>query len=345
MSRKMRFTFLIVTLFVFCIGNFSFAQPVNGSESVSNAIFLDESSFYYEVPEGFNPITATDEELSKYGIYERPMDPKELEQWNKDMAGAKWVRPVIEDTPDHISPSSKLKLRDSTSDESIVTTDPEFSTNSYNWCGIVYGSPSFGAKTRVIVPSVYASLFNRPAYCGQWAGTGGVTYEKLAQLGLCEYVNSSGTAIYYAWYETIGTDVDNSAHQLANFSVSPGDDIFISMWLETYGNGFNIYYYYHNYTTNVYSTVIVYITSFAGIASTGEWIFERPFLGQDYSKLARPTLNGNYQAIFTQCGYKDSNAVWHSGSGSQYDIYTYRTVATASAMSSESFTATWHNYN
>lgn len=337
-------------------------QPAYAENSDSNGqniktVYLNDHTFYNEIPNDFDPINASDEDLRLYGLPQRPSNPVDLKQWEKQVSGATWEKPTIQELPKNIRLGGSLQLtgtdnmKDSATESTTYskTEDITYATANQNWCGYIYTSSAYGAKTEITVPTIYASSSYRPAACAQWAGIGGYSSGKLAQLGIGENVSSSGTSSYFAWYETIGTDVDDSAYQLTNFSVSPGDDIFVSMYIDfSVSSGINLIYYYHNYTTSKYTSVTVNVTSYSGIATSAEWIFERPSTSSGYAYLARPTVNSAYQVPFTSCGYRNSSSVWKSASGSQYYIYnpsTGNTLATASSMSSNAFTATWKNYN
>jgi hypothetical protein len=75
-------------------------------------IYLDENTFYYVVPDDFDPLTASDAELLKYGIPERPDDPEQLSQWKAEVSGAHWVAPQIHVAPGifHGGPSVILSV-------------------------------------------------------------------------------------------------------------------------------------------------------------------------------------------------------------------------------------------
>ncbi len=92
---------------------------------------------------------------------------------------------------------------------------------SRNWSGYAVntaGNPHVTAVwAKWIVPTV-SSASPKPAYSGDWIGIGGFYGDRtLIQTGTAEEIDSSGSTIYYAWYELI------PASDVVVFSVSPGD--------------------------------------------------------------------------------------------------------------------------
>ncbi len=50
-------------------------------------------------PEGFDPIKATDEELSYYGLPQRPTDPELYKNWVKNVCNKRYVEPGLKVIP------------------------------------------------------------------------------------------------------------------------------------------------------------------------------------------------------------------------------------------------------
>lgn len=351
MSKKLKFriiSLIVSIVFLSTSGQIALAKNGDPKDQSVKTVFLDDHTFYKVVPDDFDLVNASDEKLAAYGLPERPSDPIEKEKWKKEMADLEWVSPTVETFPDDIKVGGSSQLFNN---DSTKSTDRVFSTQSSNWCGYIYNSTAFGVTGRIVVPTVYAPSNYRPAGTAQWVGLGGASVGKLAQNGVFEYVSSSGTISYYAFYETIGTDVDPSANYLSNFTVSPGDDVyFITSITPLPSSGIDVSYFFANYTTNKYTNVTVTITSYSGITNTAEWIFERPNTSSGYLYLARPTVSSSYEVNFTNCQYKVAYNTSYilASSGIQCDIYnssTGNTLATSSSLSSGAFTATWENYN
>jgi|GEM_PF-5947019 len=371
MKKKVRLQVISIILSVLFLSNtyqVTFAKEIFSNVDSSKTIHLDDNTFYTTVPDNFNPANASDETLQKYGLPNAPSDPSEKKIWKEKIAGAKWISPQIEETPNNIKIGGDIQYSDTESTKSSHQTDRDlqiennygiedneiiFSTQSNNWCGHIYNSTSYGASAEVIVPTTYAPSSYQPAASAQWGGIGGASVGKLAQNGIYEYADSSGVS-YSAFYETIGTNVSSASHTLTNFAVSPGDDIYFSTYISSASTGINLNYYFWNYTTNTYTTITVNVTSYSGITNTAEWIFERPYNGntQYYYNLARPTTSSSGYSSntvhYTSCQKESSAGVW-SAATSSVQCYIYNsdsgnTLATSGSISSYEFTASWKNY-
>jgi len=349
---------LVLTFVFLCTsGQFASANTTSTEHQNARTIHLDDHTFYNKIPSDFDPLKASDEELKTYGIPQRPSDPKKLKQWEKEVSNAKWVEPTIEEVPKEIRLGNTAQLDN---DASITNSDTKaltnsstldsiFSTASNNWAGYVYGSTAYGASADVTVPSIYAPSNYRPASCAQWVGTGGNSSTALAQCGICESVSSVGANSYFAWYETIGTNVSSSAYMFSSFSVSPKDDVYFSMYRESASSGINLVYYMHNNTKGTYTSITVNVTSYSGISSSAEWIFERPANASGLDYLASPTNATGYHTVsFTQCGYKDTASIWQDASGTAYYLYdkTFTDIiASETYLGVNSFIVSWYDYN
>lgn len=130
-------------------------------------------------------------------------------------------------------------------------------SSSLNWSGVIRNSTSYGANGVITIPTVYADSSHRPANCAGWVGIGGTSSSSaLAQLGFDGVVSSSGAVSYNLWYETIGTNVSDAPIYITNISVSSGDNLFISVWLDySAATGVNIVYYFFNQTRNCLGTL------------------------------------------------------------------------------------------
>lgn len=342
-KMKLRITAFIVFLVLMCnTWQIVYAEKVDKN---NEAIYLDDHTFYYEVPQNFDPIKATDQELANYGIQKRPTDPVEKSKWEKKMTGLKWVKPVIGQVPNNIKigGDNLFKKNDSINNSNITFS----AVQSNNWCGYLYYSTSYGVTGEVIVPYAYAPTNYQPAACAQWVGIGGGSRGKLAQNGVFEFVTSSGVS-YYAFYETIGTNVGGESHTLG-FPISPGDDVYFSTTVSSASSGINLIYSFQDFTKSTFTSVTVNVTDYTGITDTAEWIFERPAYGsQLYYNLARPTVDSSNVVNFVVCKYQSSlnGAFTAATSGTQADIYNGSTaLATSSSLSSGKFSVTWKNYN
>ena len=317
-------------------------------------VYLDDHTFYVIPPDDFDPLTASDAELKKYGLPERPTDKEGLAFWES----------LYVDRPVFIEPEigeayewhpSQLDL---TSEQSDRTNSNVTATRwlSQNWCGAVLDSSTFGtfsgANGVITIPSISADSSHWPAECAGWIGLGGVGASSLAQLGFVGKVSATGAVTYEVWRETIGTDYyTDQPLPVSNVSVSPGDELFLAVWLDYLNpTGLNIYYYYHNRTQGFYTTVTVNVSSYTSIGSTAEWIVERRKINaSQYYNLAKPTTGSSDTLCFSSCNHQSSlnSYAWTTASGgtvynlvSSWPFY----LATASNMTNGYMTVTWLSY-
>src|SRR5215469_5044499 len=177
-----------------------------------------------EAPQaGFDPITASDEELAYHGFPPRPnqnTEPKAYATWAKAMKASKVrIVPKLEQTQVFHGPVQHTKQANPTAVEYSAASAPTGKASnvsySYNWSGYVdfsgatsYGSSSFYYLVNDFVVPVAEQAFGACTggwdYGSAWNGIDGWGSPDVLQAGIefDAYCSGSTRASYYsAWYE------------------------------------------------------------------------------------------------------------------------------------------------
>lgn len=200
-------------------------------------------------PEGFKPLTATDEQLETYGFPPRPDkdNQEDYEDWVEIMSSCKSasvpnLRQVIENEESEDNSISALSVSNSLSQRAAGYSALEF-TNFYSQ---VQGD--FVQPTIVYAPGNCVNTF--------MVGFGDLyyqhTYSKPAAVAgtRCE-----GKGQAYAYYECRGVGVKNTTKVLSNVKVNPGDKVHVYVAYQKANNAFN--YYIVNVTTGEYANDVI----------------------------------------------------------------------------------------
>lgn len=149
-------------------------------------------------PTGFEPSTASDDELALYGFPPRPVEPDALASWNAEMLAWK-------PTPD----AGLCQLSQALGSAAMAapsTTSTDWAHVGLNWSGYVAKQTT---TTYIAVQGDYyqaayhSSSCPNPLLWGSWTGLGGYWLDSggIIQTGTAVSTSSSGTATYYAWTE------------------------------------------------------------------------------------------------------------------------------------------------
>lgn len=270
------------------------AQSQNPNEIPTN---LAGATTIAAPPEGFDPLTASDDRLADYGFPPRPDKtsmPTEYANWARAMAASKTrIIPHLEQSSIFHGPAVLTSKSNS---------EKEGPLQSYNWSGYVdsSGAKSYGSSSFYYVESSMIVPFAQPAgntctgiwdYAYSWVGIdgnegsndilqGGIEFDALCSLGVVATYYSA----FYEWYP--GAEV-----HITNFPIAPGDDIFMNVW-HTSSTQAQVYIYSYNTAM----AVQVGFSAPAGTKLTGntaEWITERPNLNGQ-----RTTLTNYLDQLF-----------------------------------------------
>jgi hypothetical protein len=257
-------------------------------------------------PAGWNPLTASPEELNAYNLPPRPADPAALQRWVDLVTKTQWQPPTFGDG----------RPREG--------AGPSFSGGatqiiSYNWGGVVTTGTYTAVRGSWRHPFAYADPGPRPALSTQWIGLGGFAPGKpLIQIGTEARVYPDGSGGYDSWYEIVGTSADTGSGRRINFPHRQGDEIYAEVWW-TEANGVGTaHFYLADRTLNTSTSFSVpNITGYEGVTSSAEWINEIPTVkGTAYLTLPYYTATETHRIPFWECqagqvgslGYIDPHA-------------------------------------
>lgn len=224
---------------------------------------------YLGAPPGFDPTTASQEDLQGYGYPRRP-DSNDTKPY------AAWLRAVSAPRIDpELVPNPGRFHRPNQQIATSSTVKNTTKTQSGNWSGysLVGGSPVFTEVVGLwIVPNVGKQFRKLTGYSSMWVGIdGNCACDDLIQDGTAqEWVN--GAAQYYAWIEFI----PKSEVLIKNFPVAPGDVIYATSSVGTKNGVVTGFYFMTNYNTNKSVSTSLPIpsgTTFSG--KSAEWVVER----------------------------------------------------------------------
>jgi hypothetical protein len=240
-------------------------------------------------PDGFNPLTATSDQLVMYGFPQRPTDQESLKNWENVMANAKiYVKP-------HLKPSNIQHDFYNTNNLAGIGVwggnnvrngyTPTYTGCSATWTMPVY-SPGYGATHEV---------------ASYWTGIGGIKGSTtIVQAGAdANRLYRGETPSYVFWVENISGGTDYYNQDVTSLSVNGGDNVYVSV---TYG-GVNSVAYFLNITTSQYTSVSFSASVYDG--TSANFLFENawpPVPYQHYDNI--PTVH-----------FSSSTLYWHDGSG------------------------------
>jgi hypothetical protein len=303
------------------------AQNTRQLHPNEHALNLPGATTIEAPPAGFDPITASDEELAYHGFPPRPkqsVQPKAYATWVKAMKASKLrLVPKLEQTAIFHGPLKPGKVANPTAVESDPLLSTQASNTSYssNWSGYVdlsgatsYGSSSYYWVTNdFVVPVAEVAFGTCPggwdygsAWSGidGWRGIDGSGSSDVLQAGIeFDAYCGSGTAGYYsAWYEWY----PYAEVRISSLPITAGDDIYVEVWNTSSTQG---YAYLVNYNTTQY--VVIGFTAPPGttlVGNSAEWVVERPNVNGSPANLtnyiidpfwdaAAYTWGGNYYVI------------------------------------------------
>ena len=241
-------------------------------------------------PEGFDPISASDEDLAYHGFPPRPdqsSSPKAYASWTKAINASRTrLVPQLEQTNVFHGPARQNKNAKAPGNESETL-------DSYNWSGYVNlsGGSTYGDSSFYYIYSEFVVPIARQAfgvangtwdYGSSWVGIDGWNSGDVLQAGVeyDAYASGSTTATYYSpWYEWY----PYGEVRITNLPIAPGDDYFVEVWHTSQTQG---YAYLVNESTD--QAVEIGFTAPSGtklVGNSAEWIVERPDVGGSLATL------------------------------------------------------------
>lgn len=318
-----------------------------GEQKVAIEGTTDEYFTIHQPPANFNPLKATDSELKYYGYPARPTDSSQLNDWEQLVSG-KWVMPKFTKTKDKPHTISNKKA-DSNLENSINAT----SKYTDNWSGYVYQSTAYGVRGCWEVPSISSDY--KQGTVSDWVGLGGTTSTTpLVQMGTQER-EINGTVTNTVWTEIVGggyyTDLPQN---VSGITINPGDQVYAYVYLSDFpSSGCTVTFYFSNRTrgqnTSFFSKTF---PNYADVATSAEWISERPDYGTsgipsyDYYPVTKDTA-GSKQVDFWASQYcttfGGSTYTTLADTSSVYKYYT-PTCSPTALSSNGTFYAKWISY-
>jgi hypothetical protein len=293
------------------------AQNPRQLQPNEHALNLPGATTIEAPPAGFDPITASDEELAYHGFPPRPnqgAQPKAYATWFKAMKASKVrIVPKLQQTTIYHGPVKPGKSANPTAVEYSPLLSTQASNTSYssNWSGYVdfsgatsYGSSSFYFLVNDYVVPVAEQAFGACTgswdYGSAWNGIDGWGSADVLQAGVefDAYCSGSTRASYYsAWYEWY----PYGEVRITGFPIVPGDDLFVEVWHTSSTQG---YAYLVNYNNN--QSVTIGFTAYPGyplIGNSAEWVVERPTVGGSLATLTNYLMAPFWDAYAYTAGY------------------------------------------
>jgi hypothetical protein len=241
-------------------------------------------------PPGFNPLTASNSDLQKYGFPLNPgADARAQEMWKKAVLAprVKAALGPVKYRIEHRNLATKQISKQEISNlgvPSASTVAPSSATywDSPTWCGV----ESAQYYTRVIgwwmFPWAYADQQHRPSYESSWVGLGGdeSNGSNTVVQGVSQsFVNADGSG-YYGLVAEIYNNGQDWQQAVPGISYQPGDLIYCDVSVSyTVVGGVPVcdaYYYFYDDATNQAAGIYGTCANYSNVSSSAEWISERP---------------------------------------------------------------------
>jgi hypothetical protein len=254
-------------------------------------------SIFADRPKGFNPLTAANEELSTYGLPERPdeqADPKGYAVWQRGMVALKY-RPAAKL---EAKPYSSRNLMPANGVSAASIEGLPTSLGSLNWSGVANTNKlTAWNKNRSFdfVESVWNVPAAQPPFLActngitgpflqaTFAGIDGVTAGDVIQggsLAIADCNDSLQTGEYIGWvewfpsYPTLEIECNYGAGYVP-CPVNPGDDFYVITFGAAGTSAQNVFV--EDITQGWGGTFnLSYVTGPGLVGSSEEWIIERP---------------------------------------------------------------------
>jgi hypothetical protein len=261
---------------------------------------------------GFDPLTASAQDLEKAGLPPRPTDPKLLERYKRFFAQTKgkfqYVVPTFRVDPTkttHTNKGSKMGAGTETYD---------------NWSGGVVYAPAGQSFKWVqgdwVVPNVYPPTQNQWYYCANWIGLDGDGSGDVCQAGLICAAYQSGSSItrtVYPWHEWFPF----SWVEITNLAISPGDLVSMLICTSQGAGSTTATIFFGNRTSGLATSYQISAPSGTKLAgNSAEWVVETPIVNGQLTKM--PDYG---EVFFSTCeAYLTNNDVVNGGTGNNINL-------------------------
>jgi hypothetical protein len=282
---------------------------------------------YTQPPAGFDPMTASADELKLYGYPPRPAanEPAEaFAQWKMVVNPAlKRVVPELLRTNIYHRPVSGLAIQNG-----------KKTATSSNWSGygLLLKKPDFtsvsGSWIVPVAQDAFGTCSGTPVYASQWVGIDGFSNDHLYQSGSDTAAECSGgttSTEYIPWIEWLpAAELEIVKSGGGSLPFAPGDYLSVTVTATDWsaGESSNGTLLYTDVTQQWQASFAVTAAELGGDYVTGqsvEWIDERPEVGGSLATLSNYVANPWYDA--TAKDQKGKNyATGTPGSSTSYNI-------------------------
>jgi len=291
------------------------------------------------VPEGFDPVSASDSQLDEFGFPPRP-DQSDAEAYSKWVEAVSLTRVPGQyiNTGRYHGPNKSNGKIEATSRDNV----PAYSSGNWSGFAIAGGSPILTqVRGEWIVPSVNNQFESFTGYMSEWVGLDGDGTDDLIQDGT-EQDWIGGTAGYYAWIEFF----PQPELEISSFPVSPGDVIQAYSWETESGGVVTGHYFLSNLNTKISGSTSLPIpkgTKFYG--KSAEWIVERTEVNGSFTSpipfFAGSFMGGAY-------AFRNSSTAipyWNQANQNITMEQSGTKLSQVGSLSSNSMWFTWDHYN
>ena len=292
-SARLALRSFSLVLMVVLVGSINVWRSVAQAQTATPAGLETEIpgvSAFTRPPANFNPMTATDAELDRYGFPPRPsreLGADLLARWERRVMSQTRIVPQLRQTNTFHAPARSIKQ--------IKTTGGTVEANSENWSGYAivdpnnpFAKPGSQIEAQYVVPKPASGCESgtEKYSSANWVGIDGAFSNDVLQAGTETDLDCAAGASYYAWVEWF----PNSEIRVINLVVSPGDLISVSVFIAADASK---HLSIENLTTR--KSVSLAMTPPHGTELVGnsiEWILERPTINNAaLSKLTNYLLN------------------------------------------------------
>jgi hypothetical protein len=283
MCKKLGFK-IFITVLICSIISLSLSIPISaGTPDQSNSSTPPQLP---SPPEGFNPLTASDNELATYGFPQRPTDQELLSQWTDAMSHAKYyIKPIID----------TLKgLRHEYYNTNNLAGLGVYGQNNKNGNGLV---PQYTASRGYwVMPNYSPGYGSTHEIASYWTGIGGI---KGSQIIVQAGADANLAYIYHSpsyefWTENLYNNSPGATYYTTPV-INGGNIVYVSV---TYG-GATSTAFFENYSTGQYNSVVFNTPQYDG--TSANFIFEK--------------LLGSYDNIVPDVHFSETSLNWINSAG------------------------------
>ena len=244
--RKFIATVCTVTL-LFASASLAVAQDAAAIRAIfasapKEATAVGAVAIFSGPPKGFNPITASGEDLARYGLPQRPdqvAEPEHYRLWARAMTSLRTRATGLKEMPYHSSPMKPIPTQPSAQAIGNVPS----TTGSYNWSGVVNTNKltkwnkntsftevqSFWPVPVALPPiGACANGITGPFLESSWNGIDGFGSGDVIQGGSELYSDCNGNTSYAGWVEWAPSYPElNITCGGSDCYVSPGDVFYV----------------------------------------------------------------------------------------------------------------------